>query len=50
MKIKIGDKVIAISDKYKDKNGTVKKVFPKNEKIIVEGVNVFKNYDKKFKR
>lgn len=49
MKIKKGDKVIVISGKYKGKNGIVKKVFPKDEKIIVDGVNVFKHYDKKSK-
>lgn len=49
MKIKKGDKVIVISGKCKGQSGLVKKVFPKDEKVIVEGVNVFKRHDKKSK-
>ena len=42
MKIKKDDKVIVLTGKDKDKTGTVVKAFPKENKIIVSGVNVLK--------
>lgn len=40
MKIKTGDKVRIISGKDKGKEGNVMQVFPKLERIVVEGVNL----------
>ena len=40
MYIKKGDTVVVISGSYKNKQGTVLKVFPKTNKVIVEGVNI----------
>jgi large subunit ribosomal protein L24 len=42
MKIKINDKVKVISGKDAGKTGKVIQVFPKDEKIVVEGVNIMK--------
>ena len=42
MKIKTGDEVKVISGHYKGTVSTVTKVFPKDNKVIVEGVNMVK--------
>ena len=42
MKIKKGDKVQVITGAYKGTIGEVTKVFPKEDKVIVEGVNLVK--------
>ena len=42
MKIKKGDKVIVIAGSDKGKTGTVQKVYPKLNKVVVEGINVHK--------
>lgn len=42
MKIKINDKVKVTSGKDAGKTGKVIQVFPKDEKIVVEGVNIMK--------
>ncbi len=44
MKIKTGDKVIVISGKDKGKTGVVQKVYPKVNKVVVEGVNIHKKH------
>lgn len=46
MKIRKGDKVRVISGNYKGKEGVVKKIFPKENKIIVENINVYKRHQK----
>ena len=46
MKIKKGDKVIVIAGADKGTVGEVVAVFPKANKIIVEGVNVAKKHEK----
>ena len=38
--VKTGDKVIVLSGKDKGKIGTVKKVIAKDNKVIVEGINL----------
>jgi len=45
-KIKTGDEVIVIAGKDKGKKGTVKSVDVKNERLIVEGVNLIKKHQK----
>lgn len=42
--IKKGDKVIVRSGKDKKKSGEVKKVFPKQGLVVVEGVNIRKRH------
>lgn len=44
MKIKKGDQVLIISGKDRGKKGKVSVVFPKDFKIIVEGVNIRKKH------
>lgn len=46
MKIKKGDKVIVITGKDKGKTGSVVKAFPKDFKVLVEGVNIKKLHKK----
>ncbi|MFM7125905.1 MAG: 50S ribosomal protein L24 [Actinomycetota bacterium] len=46
MKIKKGDEVRVISGKYKGKSGTVSRVLPDSNKVIVDGVNVVKKHQK----
>ena len=46
MKIKKGDNVIVIAGKDKGKTGKVEKTFAKEEKVIVEGVNVVTRHTK----
>jgi large subunit ribosomal protein L24 len=50
MKIKKGDKVIVISGASRGKKGDVVKVFPENDKILIEGVNLKKKHEKKHAR
>ena len=40
------DSVKILSGKYKNKIGKVLKVFPKNDRVIVEGVNIIKKHTK----
>lgn len=46
LKIKKGDSVKVTTGKYKGKTGSVLKVLPTNNKIIVEGVNIHKKHVK----
>lgn len=46
MKIKTGDTVIVISGDDKGKTGLVQRVYPKLNKVVVEGVNVHKKHKK----
>jgi len=46
MKIKTGDKVIVISGKDKGKTGNVQRVYPKLNKVVVEGVGLHKKHMK----
>ena len=42
MKIKINDKVKVTSGKEAGKSGKIVQVFPKEERVVVEGVNIMK--------
>ena len=44
MKIKKGDQVIVISGKDRSKKGKVLKVFPKENRVLVEGLNLKKKH------
>ena len=46
MKIKKGDTVIVIAGKDKGKEGKVLEVCPKEDKVIVEGVNMITKHIK----
>lgn len=44
MKIKVNDKVKIIGGKDRGKDGKVIQVFPKEEKLVVEGMNIMKKH------
>jgi len=46
MKIHKGDQVLIISGKYRGRKGKVLKAFPKEKKIIVEGINLKKKHQR----
>ncbi len=50
MKIRKGDKVAIITGKDKGKTGPVLKAFPKDERVLVEGVNIKKIHRKPRKK
>ena len=45
-KIKKGDRVVLLAGKDKGKQGSVLRVFPKDERVLVEGVNMVKRHTK----
>jgi large subunit ribosomal protein L24 len=45
-KIKKGDRVILLAGKDKGKQGAVLKVFPKAERVLVEGLNMAQRHTK----
>lgn|SRR5690606_20981654 len=46
MHVKKGDKVQVIAGKDKGKQGTILAVFPKKERVIIEGINMVKKHAK----
>lgn len=46
MKIKKGDQVLVISGKYRGKKSKVLKAFPKEKRILAEGINLRKKHQK----
>jgi large subunit ribosomal protein L24 len=46
MHVKKGDKVVVISGKDKGKQGVILEAYPKNNRVIVEGVNIVKKHSK----
>jgi len=46
MKLRKGDRVFVLQGKDRGKQGTILKVFPKEGKVIVEGVNTAKRHTK----
>ena len=46
MNIKTGDTVVVISGKDKGKTGTVLSAYPKENKVMVEGVNIVTRHTK----
>ena len=46
MRIKTGDKVKLIAGKDKGKEGIVLKTLPKQDKVVVEGLNIAKKHQK----
>ena len=46
LKIKKGDHVIVLAGKDKDKHGEVLKVLPKENRAVVQGVNIVRRHQK----
>ncbi|EIJ80007.1 50S ribosomal protein L24 [Bacillus methanolicus PB1] len=46
MHVKKGDKVMVISGKDKGKTGIILAAFPKQSRVLVEGVNIIKKHSK----
>jgi large subunit ribosomal protein L24 len=46
MKIRKGDRVVVLSGKDRGKEGVVMRALPKQNKVIVEGVNVAKKHQR----
>ena len=46
MKLKKGDEVIVTAGKDKGKKGKIEKVFPRQNKVWVGGVNIYKRHTK----
>lgn len=46
MKFVKGDKVIVISGKDKGQTGTIQKIYPKTNRVVVENINVRKKHKK----
>ena len=45
-KIKKGDRVVLLAGKDKGKEGRVLKVMPKDERVVIEGLNIAKRHTK----
>ena len=46
MKIKKGDNVIILAGKDKGKKGKIVRALPKEDKVVVEGLNIVKKHQK----
>lgn len=46
MKLKKGDKVVVIAGKDKGKEGTITDILKKEDRVVVEGVNIVKKHIK----
>lgn len=46
-KIKAGDEIVVISGNHRGDRGKVMQVFPRTQRLIVEGVNKRKHHEKK---
>lgn len=46
MKFKKGDLVLVVAGKDKDRKGKIKKAFPKLNRVLVAGLNIFKKHIK----
>jgi large subunit ribosomal protein L24 len=46
MRIKVGDQVKVIAGNYKDARGTVQRIIPAKNRVVVSGVNMVKKHQK----
>jgi large subunit ribosomal protein L24 len=46
MHVKKGDKVVILSGKDKGKSGAIVRAFPREEQVLVEGINLKKVHEK----
>lgn len=44
MRVRKNDQVLVVAGNYKGKKGKVLKVFPENERVIIEGVHLIKKH------
>lgn len=44
MKLKKGDQIIVIRGKDKGRKGKIEKVFPKTNKVLIPGINIYKKH------
>ncbi len=44
MKLKVGDQIIVLRGKDKGRKGKIEKVFPRQGKILIPGVNIYKKH------
>ncbi len=47
MKIRKGDKIKVIAGKDKGRTGQVERVYPKSNKVLIQGINIYKKHIKK---
>ncbi|HUV42699.1 MAG TPA: 50S ribosomal protein L24 [Patescibacteria group bacterium] len=47
MKIRKGDSVIVLKGKDKGRKGKIEKIFPKTNKVLIPGINVYKKHARK---
>lgn len=45
-KFKVGDEVLITSGRDKSKKGKIEKIFQKENKVVVDGVNIYKRHRK----
>lgn len=45
-KFKVGDQIIVTAGKNKGQSGEITKLFPKKDKVIVKGINLYKRHRK----
>ena len=50
MHVKKGDKVIILAGKDRGKSGKITRVLTKEDKVVVEGINMLKKHQKSRKR
>ena len=46
MKLRVNDQVMVIAGKYRGKTGKVSRVLPKENAVIVDGINIVKRHTK----
>ena len=46
MRIKVGDEVEVVSGNYKGVRGTVQRVLPKENRVVVSGINLVKKHQR----
>lgn len=44
MKVRKGDKVIVIAGKDRGKSGTVARAYPKDDRVLIDGINMVKRH------
>jgi large subunit ribosomal protein L24 len=49
-RIKKGDQVVVLSGKYRGRAGRVLRVYPKKDRVVVEGINMIKRHTRPTQR
>jgi len=50
MQVKKGDKIKVLAGKDKGKTGVISKVMPKENRVVVDGINILKRHQKSKKQ